>query len=150
MVLGVHRNQGLLFWLFWDGEKGGRAMEVGVEGDYNLSLHCHHQNDSCIKMGSDESHFNVSLIIIIMYIYHALINALSAHMIHINLNMTFYTHVEHSPTKTIYIKYYTKKQNRTTNTHNDCSRNGYWYQLGWKYCEKRRVFSLVLTGLSSV
>ena len=26
------------------------------------SLHCHHQNDSCIKMGSDESHFNVSLI----------------------------------------------------------------------------------------
>ena len=27
-----------------------------------LSLHCHHQNDSCIKMGCDESHFNVSLI----------------------------------------------------------------------------------------
>ena len=26
-----------------------------------LSLHCHHQNDSCIKMGSDESHSNVSL-----------------------------------------------------------------------------------------
>ena len=26
-----------------------------------LSLHCHHQNDSCIKMGSDESHFNLSL-----------------------------------------------------------------------------------------
>ena len=23
-----------------------------------LSLHCHHQNDSCIKIGSDESHFN--------------------------------------------------------------------------------------------
>ena len=40
-----------------------------------------------------------------MYIYHALINALSAHMIHINLNMIFYTHVKHSPTKTIYIKY---------------------------------------------
>ena len=49
------------------------------------------------------------IIIIIMYIYHALINALSAHMIHINLNMIFYTHVEHSPTKTIYIKYYLKK-----------------------------------------
>ena len=46
------------------------------------------------------------LIIIIMYIYHALINALSTHMIHINLNMIFYTHIEHSPTKTIYIKYY--------------------------------------------
>ena len=37
-------------------------MEVGVEGDYiYLSLHCHHQNDFCIKMGSDESHFNVSV-----------------------------------------------------------------------------------------
>ena len=46
------------------------------------------------------------IIIIIMYIYHALINALSAHMIHINLNMIFYTHVQDSPTKTIYIKYY--------------------------------------------
>ena len=28
-----------------------------------LSLHCHHQNDSCITIGSDESHFNVSLIV---------------------------------------------------------------------------------------
>ena len=28
-----------------------------------LSLHCHHQNDSSVKMGSDESHFNVSLIV---------------------------------------------------------------------------------------
>ena len=28
-----------------------------------LSLHCHHQNDSCIKMGSDENHFDVSLIV---------------------------------------------------------------------------------------
>ena len=28
-----------------------------------LSLHCHHQNDFCIKMGSDESHFNVSFIV---------------------------------------------------------------------------------------
>ena len=25
-----------------------------------LSLHCHHRNDFCIKVGSDESHFNVS------------------------------------------------------------------------------------------
>ena len=48
-------------------------------------------------------------IIIIMYIYHVLINALSAHMIHINLNVILYTHVKHSPTKTIYIKYYFKK-----------------------------------------
>ena len=36
-------------------------MEVGGEGDLYLSLHCHHQNDSCIKMGIDESHFNVSV-----------------------------------------------------------------------------------------
>ena len=35
-----------------------RAREI-----IDLSLHCHHQNDSCIKMGSDESHFNVSLIV---------------------------------------------------------------------------------------
>ena len=52
-----------------------------------------------------------------MYSYHALTNALSAHMIHINLNMIFCTHVEHSPTKTIYIKYYTEKQtNKHTHT----------------------------------
>ena len=38
-------------------------MEVGKEGDYIPILHCHHQNDSCIKMGSDESHFNVLLIV---------------------------------------------------------------------------------------
>ena len=41
-------------------------MEVGEEGEYiymYLSLHCHHQNDTCIKMGSDESRFNVSLIV---------------------------------------------------------------------------------------
>ena len=47
-----------------------------------------------------------------MYIYHALINALSAHMIYINLNMIFYIHVEHSPTKTIYIKYYKKEKKK--------------------------------------
>ena len=66
-----------------------------------------------------------AVLIIIMYIYHALINALSAHMIHINLNMIFYTHVEHSPTKTIYIKCYTKTKqtknalqtNKHTHTH---------------------------------
>ena len=28
-----------------------------------LSLHCHHQNDSWIKIGSDESHINASLIV---------------------------------------------------------------------------------------
>ena len=48
------------------------------------------------------------MIIIIMYIYYALINALSTHMIHINLNMIFYTHVEHSPTKTTHTKHHTE------------------------------------------
>ena len=28
-----------------------------------LSLHYHHHNDSCVEMGSDESHFNVSIIV---------------------------------------------------------------------------------------
>ena len=58
MVLNVHRTVRLIR----DGEKGGGAeyMEVGKREIIYLSLHCHHQNDSCIKMGSDESHFNVS------------------------------------------------------------------------------------------
>ena len=38
-------------------------MEVGKREIIYLLLHCHQQNDSCIKMGSDESHFNVSLIV---------------------------------------------------------------------------------------
>ena len=54
--------------------------------------------------------------IIIIYIYRALNKALSAHMIHINLNMIFYTHVEHSPTKTIYIKYYKKNKKNALQT----------------------------------
>ena len=37
-------------------EGGGREIIY-------LSLHCHHQNYLCIKVGSDESHFNVSLIV---------------------------------------------------------------------------------------
>ena len=36
-------------------------MEVGGRGRlYTYRYTCHHQNDLCIKMGSDESHFNVS------------------------------------------------------------------------------------------
>ena len=39
-------------------------MEVGEEINYiYLSIHYHHQNNTCIKTGSDESHFNVSLIV---------------------------------------------------------------------------------------
>ena len=40
---------------------GGGGLERGEKEIIYLSLHCHHQNDSCIKMGSDESHFNVSV-----------------------------------------------------------------------------------------
>ena len=36
-------------------------MEVGEREIIYLSLHCQHQNDFCIKTGSDESHFNVSV-----------------------------------------------------------------------------------------
>ena len=49
----VHRNH--KGWV--ELEEG--CMEVGGEGDIHLSLHCHNRNDSSIKMGSDESHFNV-------------------------------------------------------------------------------------------
>ena len=35
---------------------GGGGREI-----IYLSLHSHHQNDSCIKMGGNESHFNVSV-----------------------------------------------------------------------------------------
>ena len=48
--------------LIRDGEKGGKGVwRWGKRKIICLSLHCHHQNDSCIKMGSDESHFNVSV-----------------------------------------------------------------------------------------
>ena len=60
-----------------------------------------------------------------MYFYHALINALSAHIMNINLNTIFYTYVEDSPTKTIYIRHYMEAHTHThTHTHtHDCSRN---------------------------
>ena len=53
--------------LIRDGEKGGGGgggvQRWGEREIIYLSLHCHHQNDCCIKTGSDESHFNVSLIV---------------------------------------------------------------------------------------
>ena len=42
------------------GEKGGEGVWRWGKKEM-ISLHCHHQNDSCIKMGSDERHFNVSV-----------------------------------------------------------------------------------------
>ena len=58
MVLNVHRSH----QAYQVRDKGGREWIEGREREIiYLSLHCHHQNDSCIKIGSDESHFSVSL-----------------------------------------------------------------------------------------
>ena len=48
--------------LIREGEKGGTGVWKRVKSEIiYLSLSgCHHQNDFCIKMGSGESHFNVS------------------------------------------------------------------------------------------
>ena len=61
-------------------------------GSHSFRITCDKSEVSLLKI--------IIIIIIIMYIYHALMNALSAHMIHINLNyMILYTHVEQSPIK---------------------------------------------------
>ena len=39
------------------GDGGGEKRKI-----IYLSLHCHHQNDSCIAMGSGESQFKVPFI----------------------------------------------------------------------------------------
>ena len=66
-------------------------------------------------------------------------------MIYINLNTIFYTHVEHSPAKTIHIKYWKNTHTHThTHTHIDHSTNWVLILVGQKYCEKRKVFSLTL------
>ena len=46
------------------GRRGGRRYGSGGEREsIYLSLHCHHQNDFCIKVGSDKNHFNVFIIV---------------------------------------------------------------------------------------
>ena len=66
MVLNVHRNR-QAYYNMRDREKGVWSLEGGGGGgggggrDYiPVATHCHHQNDFCIKVGNDESHFNVS------------------------------------------------------------------------------------------
>ena len=54
MVLNVHRNHKAYLGRGERGYGGGGEREI-----IYLSLHCHHQNKFCIRMGSDESHFNV-------------------------------------------------------------------------------------------
>ena len=75
-------------------------------------------------------HWEVSfiIIIIIMYVYRSLINALSAHIIHINLNMIFCTHVEHSSIK----NNVHKLLYGNTHTYYDCSRNWVLILVGAK------------------
>ena len=52
--------------LIRDGEKEGMGYGGGGRGRLYIYytyhyVHCNHQNDSCIKMGSNQSHFNVSV-----------------------------------------------------------------------------------------
>ena len=57
MVLNVHET----IRLIRDGEKGGKGVWSWWKREIiYLSLHCHHQNGSSIKMGSDTSHFKGS------------------------------------------------------------------------------------------
>ena len=42
---------------------GGGGRGAGGGGELKLTLHCHYLDDACIKMGTDESHFNVSFIV---------------------------------------------------------------------------------------
>ena len=70
MVLNVHRNH-KAYWGWgrggtagpgWGWEVGGRERKEG--GNYmHVATLSPPVNDSCIKMSSDESHFNVSLIV---------------------------------------------------------------------------------------
>ena len=53
----VHRNHKAYYGR---GEGGKDVWRLEKREIIYLSLHCHHQNDSCINKGSDESHFNVS------------------------------------------------------------------------------------------
>ena len=59
MVLNVHRNHKTYLGR---GEWGEGGMEVGEEGEYTYRYTVATRM-TCIKMGSDESHFNVSLIV---------------------------------------------------------------------------------------
>ena len=54
-ALRPQKPEGLRFMAYAEAKAGGRGRFSGY-----LSLHCHHQNDFCNKMGSDNSRFNVS------------------------------------------------------------------------------------------
>ena len=44
----------------WGGGVVRRDGGGGVCETMNPTLHCHHQNDVCLKLANNESHFNVS------------------------------------------------------------------------------------------
>ena len=52
----------------WGGGGGAKEGEGvwrwGKREIIYLSLYCHHQNDSCFKMGKNESHFNTTSLIV--------------------------------------------------------------------------------------
>ena len=68
ILIGQHETRSFFFhgalrvhlW-FPQGLLGTGKWRWGKRDIIYLSLHCHHQKDSCIKMSSDESHLNVSL-----------------------------------------------------------------------------------------
>ena len=59
-----------------------------------------------------------------MYIYHALITALSTHMVHINLNTIFYIHVEQSYQNNLHKVLYGK--NTHTQNHSEFEAVRHW------------------------
>ena len=61
----------------------------------------------------DRTQMMIVIRIRIMYIYYALIDAMIAHMMRININTSFYTHAEHSPTDAIHTKDYLKEKTKS-------------------------------------
>ena len=59
-MLNMHRNHKAYKGR---GEGGKGVWSWGEREIIYLSLHCHHQNDFRSKVGSDESHFNVFIIV---------------------------------------------------------------------------------------
>ena len=61
MVLNVHKT----IRLIRDGEKEWKGVwRWGKREIIYLSIHCHHQNDSHIKMGNAESPFNALMTVV--------------------------------------------------------------------------------------
>ena len=85
-----------------DERRGSSASEVGTDDGTAKK-----EKKKRKKKEKKKRQFIIIIVIIII------INALNAHMIHINLNKIFYTHLEHSPTETMYTKYYMEKKNVT-------------------------------------